>query len=139
MKYVLAIVVGALMAIPVMVHAQQKHDHKHGHKAGEDEHGPNGGQLVEAGKYHLELVVKGQDLSLYVYDQANKKIAASGAKATATIVGQNVKLELVPAGENLLKGAGTFEAKAATRVLISLTLAGQPAMQARFSPFHAHK
>lgn len=106
------------------------------HKDKDDEHGPNGGQLVDSGSMHLELAVKGQELMLWVYDRANKKISSQGANATATIVGQKSKINLAPAGDNLLKGSGQFEAKPQGKVLVSLTLPGQRAQQARFTPWH---
>jgi len=39
-------------------------------------------------------------------------------------------------GDNLLKGSGKFEPKEDMKVLVSLTLAGKAAQQARFTPFH---
>jgi len=122
----------SIAILPAAAYAADSHDH--------GKRGANGGELVDAGPYHLELVVKGQELALYVLDAKNKKVAVDGGKATATVMSGNNKatIALSPAnpGDNLLKGAGKFEAKEDLRVLISVTLAGKPVQQARFAPLH---
>jgi len=125
-----AIVALGLALTPIAGHAADKHDHA--------KRGANGGELVDAGTYHLELVVKGQELSLYVLDDKNGKVAVKEGKATATVMSGSSKatITLTPAGDNLLKGAGKFEPKEDMKVVVSLTLAGKAAQQARFTPLH---
>jgi hypothetical protein len=41
--------------------------------------GPNGGARTDAGPYHAELVLKGNDVVLYVTDGANKPVDVTGA------------------------------------------------------------
>ena len=98
--------------------------------------GPHGGQMKDAGKYHLELVVKDTALTVYVTGSKDAKIATKGASANATVlVGKgtsNVKLE--PSGENALVGNGSFQPASDMKVVVSLTLTGQPSVQARFTP-----
>ena len=71
--------------------------------------GPNGGQVRDAGKYHLELVVKDTALTVYVIGNKDTKVATKGATGSATVLAgkgtSNVKLE--PGGENVLAGNGT--------------------------------
>lgn len=125
----LALIVGlSLGAAPGL--GADKHDH--------GKRGPNGGEVVDAGPYHLELVVKGQELSLYVQDNKHGKVAVKEAKATATVMssGSKATVTLAPTGDNVLTGAGKFEAKEDLRVLVSLALPGRPAQQARFTPLH---
>ena len=59
--------------------------------------GPNGGQVKDAGKYHLELVVKDTALTVYVAGGKGAKVATKGASGTATVLAgkgtSNVKLE----------------------------------------------
>ena len=107
-----------------------KHDHA--------KVGANGGQVVDAGPYHLELVVNGQELTLYVLSEQNSKVSVDGAKASAIVMsgGAKTTIPFAPAGGNALKGTGTFQAKEDMRVLLSLTLAGKGAQQARFTPLH---
>jgi hypothetical protein len=108
----------------------EKHDHA--------KRGANGGEVVDAGPYHLELVVKDQELMLYVLDENNAKVAVKDAKATATVMsaGGKATIPLAPAGDNVLKGTGKFEPKEDMRVLLSLTLAGKNVQQVRFTPLH---
>ncbi|MPZ45745.1 MAG: hypothetical protein GEV05_20620 [Betaproteobacteria bacterium] len=105
-----------------------KHDHA--------KMGANGGQVVDAGPYHLELVVNGQELTLYVLDEKNSKVSVDGAKASAIVMSGGGKTTIAPAGDNALKGARKFQAKEDMRVLLSLTLPGKATQQARFTPLH---
>ena len=103
--------------------------------------GPNGGQVRDAGKYHLELVVKDAALTVYVTGNKDAKIATNGASGSATVlVGKgtsSVKLE--PSGENALAGSGGFKPAPDMKVVVSVTLPGQPPVQARFTPLEKPK
>ena len=103
--------------------------------------GPNKGQVKDAGKYHLELVVKDTALTVYVTGSKDAKVPTKGASGNATVlVGKgtsNVKLE--PSGENVLAGSGGFQPAPDMKVVVSVTLPGQPAVQARFTPLEKPK
>lgn len=102
--------------------------------------GPNGGARTDAGPYHAELVLKGNDVVLYVTDGADKPVDTSGAKAEATILAnkQTQKVALEPAGANALKGqANLGEAHDSVKVVTALTMPGQKPVQARFEMGHA--
>jgi hypothetical protein len=103
--------------------------------------GPNGGQIKDAGKHHLELVVKENALTVYVTDAKHQKIVIKGASGTATILAgkttANVKLE--PSGENALAGSGRFESTPDVKIVVSLTLPGESPVQARFTPLEKAK
>ena len=103
--------------------------------------GPNGGQVKDAGKYHLELVVKDTSLTVYVTGSKDAKIATKGATGTATVLAgkstSNVKLE--PGSENVLTGNGSFQPAPDMKVVVSVTLPGQPPVQARFTPVETPK
>ncbi|CAO3449608.1 hypothetical protein [Azospirillum largimobile] len=97
--------------------------------------GPNGGARTDAGPYHAELVLKGNEIVLYVTDGANKPVDTTGAKAEATILAnkQTQKVSLEPAGANTLKGqANLGGAHDGVKVVTALTMPGQKAVQARF-------
>ena len=98
--------------------------------------GPNGGQVRDAGKYHLELIVKDSALTVYVSGSKDVKVATKGATGTATVLAgkttSNVKL--APRGENALAGSGGFQPGPDMKVVVSVTLPGQPPVQARFTP-----
>ena len=104
--------------------------------ADERSSGPNGGQIKDAGKNHLELVVKENALVAYVVDGKGQKVMTKGASGTATVLSgkttANVKLE--PTGDNALAGTGRFESAPDMKVVVSLTLAGENPVQARFTP-----
>lgn len=106
-------------------------------RADETAVGPNGGQLMHSGKYHLELVVRDTALTVYVTGDKDSKVATKGATGTATVLaaktGSNVKLE--PSGENALAANGSFQAATDMKIVVSLTLPGQTPVQARFTPF----
>ena len=103
--------------------------------------GPNGGQVKDAGKYHLELVVKDTALTVYVAGAKDTKVATKGASGSATVLAgkgtSNVKLE--PTGENALAGSGSFQPAPDMKVVVSVTLLGEPPIQARFTPTDTSK
>lgn len=103
--------------------------------------GPNGGQVRDAGKYHLELVVKDTALTVYVIGNKDAKVATKGATGTATVLASkatsSVKLE--PRGENALAGSGGFQPAPDMKVVVSITLPGQAPIQARFTPLEKPK
>ena len=103
--------------------------------------GPNGGQVKDAGKYHLELVVKDTALMVYVAGSKDAKVATKGAIGTATVlVGKTtLSVKLEPGGENALAGSGSFRPAPDMKVVVSVTLPGQPPLQARFTPIEKTK
>lgn len=102
----------------------------HGEKAG-----PNGGVVEDAGKYHVELVMRSDELRAFVTDAKDAKVDTKGAEATATVLTGKEKstVKLTASGGNALAGAGRFDPAAGAKIVLSLTLPGQGAMQARFS------
>jgi len=103
--------------------------------------GPNGGQVRDAGKYHLELVVKDSALTVYVTGNKDAKVATKGATGSATVlVGKNTSsVKLDPRGENALAGSGGFQPAPDMKVVASVTLPGQAPIQARFTPLEKPK
>lgn len=97
--------------------------------------GPNGGQIKDAGKYHLELVVKENGLTVYVIGAKDQKIATKGASGTATVLtGKNTaSVKLESSGENAFAGSGKFARATDMKIVVSITLPGQAPIQARFT------
>ncbi|CAG0926488.1 MAG: hypothetical protein EFKGCFLK_00778 [Rhodocyclaceae bacterium] len=104
---------------------------------------PNGGQLRMAGPYHFELVLaqdggdlKTHPLVVHVTDHAGQKVPTAGATGTATLlVGkQKASAVLKPDGDNRLKGFARYAPAAGMKAVVSITLAGKPPEQARFTP-----
>jgi len=97
---------------------------------------PHGGQLRMVQQYHYELVVKANEVSVYVTDHGGKKFDTRGATGTATLLSGKSKtsVKLMPAGDNQMKGSGQFALAPDMKVVVSIALAGQPALQGRFTP-----
>lgn len=107
---------------------------------------PNGGQLRMAGAHHYELVVardsqdaQDKPVLVYVTDHAGAKVSTSGASGAATLLAGKAKatVALVPDGDNRLKGVGKYASTPDLKAVVSVTLAGQAAEQARFTPLAA--
>lgn len=105
-------------------------------RAHEARRGPNGGQKVDVGTNHAELVAAGNTLRLFLFDGADKPIPAVGATAQAIILagGRQATIALAPGGGNVLSGTGDFTAARGMRAVVTLTLPGQRPVQARFTP-----
>jgi len=97
---------------------------------------PHGGQLRMVGPYHLELVAKDGELTLYVTDHADNKISMGGSHGKATVeTGQTrTQIGLHPVGDNVLKGSGVFSLTPSTVVIVFFRLPDQDAHSARFMP-----
>ncbi|MBX3646863.1 MAG: hypothetical protein KIT42_08785 [Rhodocyclaceae bacterium] len=104
---------------------------------------PNGGQLRMAGPNHYELVVvrdskeaKENAVVVFVTDHAGQKVLTVGASGTATILAGKLKAtsSLKPDGDNRMKGFAKYASTSDMKVVVSITLSGKPAEQARFTP-----
>jgi hypothetical protein len=89
---------------------------------------------THAGPYHQEVVVKDGEMRVFLYTMEDAPIATEGATGFATVLagGKTERVELKPAGGNALAGTGGFTAKAGTKIVTSVTLAGKGAVQARY-------
>ena len=103
--------------------------------------GPNGGQVKDAGKYHMELVVRDTALTVYVTGNKDAKVATKGATGSATVLAgkTTATVKLAPSGEYALAGSGGFQPAPDMKVVVSVTLPGQPPVQARFTPIEKPK
>ena len=108
----------------------------------------NGGQVREAGAYHFELVMaknakdaNESPIVVFVTDRNGAKVSTVGASGTATILVGKTKTTaaLVADGDNRLKGAAKYVSSPDMKVVLSITLAGKSAEQARFTPFAVAK
>lgn len=109
---------------------------------------PNGGQLRMAGVYHFELIVakdskeaKNNPVVVYVTDHAGTKVSTIGAGGTVIILAGKAKatVPLAPDGDNRLKGVGKYASTPDMKAIVSITLAGKTAEQARFTPLAVSK
>lgn len=94
----------------------------------------HGGDLQEAAETWLELVVKGNDVKVYVLDHAHKPIPASRVSGTATVLveGKSHKVELSPAEGNAVQGKLPVSAMGRIVAAVALRIDGKP-VSARFT------
>ena len=85
-SHILAIAL-ALASIPALAHEPRK--------------GPNGGALVDAGSYHIEVIGKGTAIEVLISDARDKPVPAVGFKAMAIVVvdGKTQRIALEPAAD----------------------------------------
>jgi hypothetical protein len=95
----------------------------------------HGGVMQEAGEMYLELVVKGNDVDVYVLDEARKPLPGAQATGTATVLvdGKSHKVELKAAEGNRLHGTLPVEASGRIVATVVLKVGGKTA-SARFMP-----
>jgi hypothetical protein len=76
-----------LLTMPAFAHEQRK--------------GPNGGPMVDAGAYHIELLASGTTLEILVSDGDDKPLPATGFKAMAIMVvdGGTHRIALSPSAD----------------------------------------
>ena len=82
---------------------------------------PHGGQIRMAGPYHLELVVAGELVTLYVTDHSDQPIDTAGGSAKVIITSGKKKRYVVilsPAGDNKLSGSGEFKLSKSSAVSV---------------------
>lgn len=97
--------------------------------------GAHGGRIQMTGAYHVELLVAGDQVQVWVTDHADRAQATEGAAATVMVVypGETVTVPLSPAGENRLVGRDArVKAGKDARVSVVLTMKGQSPGQVRF-------
>ncbi len=96
--------------------------------------GPNGGTMVDAGSFHIELIVKNTEYRLNIYDHVDKPVAVAQATAVLTVmVGEEKeKLSMQPVGPNSLAVQGAMKRSGAAKVLVLLRVPDQASAIARF-------
>ncbi len=91
---------------------------------GHEAKGPNGGRIVDAGDYHVELVASGSNVEVYVTDAGDKPVATDNFKALAilTVGGKSQRIELTSAGKNKLQGPAAGPIAGNPKGVVQLTL-----------------
>lgn len=99
------------------------------------EKGKNGGQLSDAGSYHVEAIATDTTLTVHLTDHdSDKPIPTKGFKGLAILVvdGKAQRITLVPQGENMLVGTSPAALKAPIRGAIQVTNSRNAMVQAKF-------
>ena len=91
-----------------------------------------GGQVQEVSEIQYEIVVKPDNIAIYVEDHG-KKVDTKGATAKVSLLNGVDKTEatLAPAGNNKLEAKGGFNVKSGTKVTAVVTLPGKGAKTVR--------
>lgn len=123
MKYIKLISLILMMSTPAVA------QHAHG-----QQNGPNGGQMEDVAGVHLELVTKGSDVTLHVYDEASKPISTKGFSASILVTAGSDRetLTLASENENRLKGQTKKPIAAGATVAVTLKTAAGKSGQVRF-------
>ena len=103
--------------------------------AHESAKGPNGGPVVDSAGHHVEMVVNGTELVLFLTGDADTPIASAGTKNARAIVqdgGKTATVPLQPVQPNKLIGALAAPLGKGARVVVSATTVDGHAVQARF-------
>ncbi len=110
--------------------------HAHTDEFFESVEAPHGGQLRMTGPFHMELVAKDGDLTVYVTDHADNTISVDGGLAKANIENgaTRTQVNLHPVGSNILRGSGSFSLTPSTVVVVFMKLPNQDGYAARFMP-----
>jgi hypothetical protein len=97
--------------------------------------GPNGGRVVDAGSYHVELVAQDTAVDLYVTDGNDKPVPAAGFKAVAILVvaGKSQRIPLEPAEGSRLTGKAPVPIPANPKGAVQLTAPDGKTAQGRFN------
>jgi hypothetical protein len=63
--------------------------------------GPNGGELVDAGSYHIEVVGRGAAIEVLVSDATDRPVPTTGFKAVAIMIvdGKTQRIALEPSSD----------------------------------------
>ena len=95
--------------------------------------GAHGGRIVDAGSYHLELVVGGADIAVFVTDANDKPVPPTGFKALAifTAGGKAQRVMLNPS-ENKLGGKAESALPADVKGVVQLTAPDGKVSQGQF-------
>jgi hypothetical protein len=99
--------------------------------------GPHGGEVEDANPgptLHFELVLKGKTVNVYLLNEEEKPVPVTGTSGDVIVLANKKKdrIELSPAGSDMMSGTGDFAADPNMRALVSLTVSGVK-QQALFS------
>ena len=94
----------------------------------------NGGRIAEAGSYHIEMVVKSDTVEVFISDENEKSVAASGFKGTAILVagGKSLRILLAHVDGTRLSGSATNALPGVPKGVVQLTGPDGKTIQARF-------
>jgi hypothetical protein len=107
------------LTAPVLAWAHEGHDHN----APSQTQAPKGGVMKSLERTHVEVVSKGKDVKIYLYDKELKPQDAATYKVSATAeLPRTKKAEAVPLTAKANFFEGSFDAKGAHRYTLKLAI-----------------
>jgi hypothetical protein len=96
--------------------------------------GPHGGYQVDAGTMHVELLMQGTTVDVFVGDATGKPVDAAGYKGIAILFigGKAVRVPLAPAESDRLTGTAPAEVKGEPRGAVQITTPSGSTIQGKF-------
>jgi len=106
--------------------AQQSHGH--------GDQGPHGGKMQDVVGVHAELLTADRTLTIHLYDEAGKPVAASGYTASALIGsgGSRQVVQLAPGAENTITGTAAAPVARGASITLQIRNPAGRSGQARF-------
>lgn len=101
-------------------------------------HGPtkgaHGGQQVDAGDYHVEMVAKDTSLAVFINDKDEKPVDAQYFKGIGLFVvsGKSQRIELKAESQNKLSGSSAIPLPPNLKGVVQITLPDGKTVQAKF-------
>lgn len=96
--------------------------------------GPNGGQYVHQGAFHVEFLPQGNQLRFLVSDEAEKAVETAGATASLTILenGASRVVQAAPQGKNMVAATLSTPLPKGAKIVVSGRLKDGKTFLARF-------
>ena len=97
--------------------------------------GVNGGAQEDAGSFHVEVVLDGTRLQIFLRDHSDNAVLTDGYKGTAIFVidGKPERIPLAPAGENKMTGTSAVPLPAKPKGAVQITTPTGSTVQATFN------
>lgn len=97
--------------------------------------GPNGGMVVDAGAYHVELIARAATVDVFVTDGGNQPVPVAGFRGTAILIvdGKAQRIALVPTEGSRLTGTASASLPANPKGAVQLTLPDGKTAQGKFN------
>lgn len=95
--------------------------------------GPHGGRMVDAGDFHVEVVIAAPRIDVFLSDAAGKPVSSTGSKGTAILIadGKPQRITLEAAQDAQLTGATAEGLPANAKGVVQLTLSDGRTLQAQ--------
>ncbi|WP_206667509.1 hypothetical protein [Muricoccus nepalensis] len=121
-------ILAAIAAASLSTGAMAQQSHSHG------DQGPHGGKMQDVVGVHAELLTAERTLTIHLYDEAGKPVAASGYTASALVgSGQSRQVvQLAPGAENTLSGTAAAPVARGTSITLQIKNPAGRSGQARF-------